>query len=169
MSTNLSIEQSIPVTSVIPVKALALDLAIKALMDESIPYNWYDSFRCNCGFVARAAISVYYNMKSQGIVGEETLASYLRNSTFAGAENDHDGTVAPSNWTGCWEDKVKYAGRCDTTGDPLPVIFNILFSLGFTSAELIELEDCTLGKGEANAQYKQVLIEYLTEWKQRLS
>jgi hypothetical protein len=140
-------------------KIQVLDLTLQALADESIHYNWFDGLCCNCGILVRAAITLHQNNpeRTSTIIEADQLYFYfIRHTGIAG---------------GTWEEKANTAIECQSSGLPIPEVFQILDSFGFTPEEIIELESCNMPLIEANksqTRAKEVLIEYLRDWRGRL-
>lgn len=113
-------------------------------------HSWMDSASCNCGILAQSCLNMEYRQF-------ENLM-YLSEPSFT--------SLGVS-----WGDKAENQKKCAVTGIPLHVIFESLFSAGFTPDELHELEYLSnkdilnkTGFSYLDKYYKENLVKYLTAW-----
>jgi len=102
-----------------------LKLAISALRDGTIHYDWYKHESCNCGVVAQALL---------GKNREEVQK--LFNPVLAGMQEYKKGSDSQINLT--WKEGVGL--YCPITGRSMHDIFNQLMDAGLSKADMAHLE-----------------------------
>ena len=102
----------------------ALNLAVSALKNNTIYYNWERQESCNCGVVAQAVL---------GKSAQQVKDLWLKSTETRIKVKRPDEKIDPT-----WQDSVKHL--CPMTGEPLTEVFKQLFSAGLSKEDIVHLE-----------------------------
>lgn len=101
-----------------------LKIALEALENDTVNYQWDRQSSCNCGVVIQAMCGITEG-KLQNRINEERLFN----------DNIFDGANGKSK---TWKNAIKL--HCPITGDSIKQIFNDLKEKGLTTKEMTHLE-----------------------------
>lgn len=104
-----------------------LKLAISALEDGTIYYNWFEQSSCNCGVVAQAMLDK--NRKEIGNLLKPVLSEINEMNRNSEEKNKFDRT---------WKQAVGLF--CPITGKSMHEVFNLLMDAGMSKADMAHLE-----------------------------
>lgn len=145
----------------------SLKLAINALKNDTIFYDWHNQESCNCGVVAQAILGKDSDEIEQSFL-KITEALEKKAKRLKGDEDDEEDGKIDSTW----KNAVKHL--CSITGKSNIEILNNLIESGLEKDDIVHLEylenEAILEKSEINTEDenyfkdKENLILYLSAW-----
>jgi len=102
----------------------SLNIAIDALKNGTVLYDWTKQESCNCGVVAQAVLKVNKtDMRELWLETQNEVSKHVRKDQ----KREHT-----------WRDAVVHL--CPITGEPLADVFKRLFEAGLTKEDIVHLE-----------------------------
>lgn len=128
-----------------------LNLAINALKNNTIHYEWTSQSSCNCGIVSQAILG-----KNKKEIHDLWGEASIKMQDFETDKVKIDKT---------WQNAVKYL--CPITGEPTVDVFRKLFDAGLSKSDIVHLEymdnKAILERSGINKKIKKITTEKVLE------
>lgn len=110
----------------------SLKLAINALKNKTIHYDWKEQASCNCGVVAQAILGKDVNEIEKLFSKVRDKIREIHNKQVIEGNN----TTQKADTT--WRNGVKHL--CPISGEPMAVVYKLLFEAGLSKEDIVHLE-----------------------------